>query len=762
LNNLLSNYREDDFTVDGIYDLAKSALQNALAVQSAVMTPTSAIALSDQTYLAPTTKTVTSEYGDRAYVPYTYDFSTETTSPAGMPIGVLGDAYLCGGTKDGVTVEGTEGVSVKGVYYYDEACTMPIYSNTVLTAADVTNGLDPAGIAVIESKNADGTGTGEFYLKNTPVYETEWDLDTYGDTAPWAKDTDVQATNSNGALLYSQVQYVYRDSTSTKVNSDGDWKAKFPATEYKLIENDGEGADNRGKITQANDYLEYVIEQVYAAIDTSIAQPLLDEMSLVRSGMNSVNFDVVSYNKMVDIAKTAEQKYSVVVTYLDSDGEQNTDTVSFSKYNSNYVDNDDITITNVATTSTLSSVQVSEYLRLFNFYMSKVVERGYIGNQVESEIKISTGSTYNQLSATVAEYDEDGNVTTPAVVTKGSGAADPNFGAWSADGTLVNEGSTVYSTASWNNYVTALAAAIDRATFANSSENNHKARNYYVAPTKNEAGEYISDYTAQVTDNYTVDSNLQKAEIALTALETVSVTAGEFEGGTLTIDGTAYTAPETRESGESITIDVTPNNGYVYEYLLINGEKTFVDVPYTMTVKEDVNIVPVLSSVGHSVSGSLVAITTVTGGTANKAPYGEYTISVYNDEARADENLVTTVTSDYDDTAKTNTFTIESLPDGTYYAKVEYDYALTREDVTITVDGADITGAVIPVVNANVNNSNTLININDVALVKGASTNPSAYPYCDLNADGLININDVALVKAMSFGTLQLDPVEIA
>lgn len=560
LTELMANYRESDFTDPEVYTQAKEALLASLAAQSTVLTPDTAKQISDKTVLTATTSVVATEYGDRAFQPYTSNDDGVTTSPADMPVGVKADAYLGGSTVNGVTYGG-----VKGVYYFDANCTMPIYSNVPLTSADVQDGKDKAGIAVIEGTGED---VGKYWLRNAPHYETEWDTETYG--APWAKPTEKQAQDGNGALLYEQVQYVYRDSNSNKVNSDRDWKAKFPVTTYALVPNDGRGEDNRGTISQANDHLQYVIEHVYESVNTSIAQDIFEQVSLVRNGMNVNNFDVITYNKMVNLAKRAEGKYTLIIEYnaqepvidessgqpqVGDDGVVQTQTVSktdkvpFSEYNG-YKNNPNIEITDVKTESTLSSVQVEEYVRLFDFYMGKVVERGYNGTQLEAEIECASGNTYDNLKATPATYSESGDISTPAKVEKGPSAADAKFGKWAEDGTLVNEGEVVYTEESWNAYVTALAAAVDIAATGNGAY-AHKERNYFDAAAE--------DYTAQVTGCYTADTNLQKAEIALT--------------------------------------EATPSEG-------------------------------------HTVTGSIVIAKDSTGVSTGLPVYGEYTVALYSDDAR--------------------------------------------------------------------------------------------------------------------------------
>ena len=568
LSELFARYRESDFTNPDVYDIVSDALVNALAAQSTVLTPTTAINMSDQTVLTATTAAVDTEYGDRAYVPFTSTDGGATDLPYALPADVKADAYLGGSTEDGVTYGG-----VDGVYYFDAACTMPIYSNVALTSDDVTGGKDPAGVAVIEGTGADA---GKYWLRNEPLYETEWNTDSF--PIPWAEPTDVQATNEDGALLYEQVQYVYRDANSDKVNSDRNWVAKFPETSYARIKmENGSSVDTRGTISQASDYISYATDMIYEYVDTSIAQDLFEEISLVRNNMNNNNFDVVTYNEMVNFAKRAEADYTLVITYdaeepiVDEETGQeteeteivsHTDRVPFSSYNG-YVNNENITITNIAVESTISSVQVEEYIRLFNFYMSKVVERGYQGDQLEAEIECASGNTYNNLVATPATYDEDGTLLTPAVVTKGASAVDPKFGAWSAEGTLVNEGETVYSAETWDAYVTALANAVALAQLGNGSY-AHKTANYYNAAA--------GDYDAQISDCYYTDTALQAAEIALE--EDIPEPADE-----ITVSGTVMIATDT--TGTAYTTGIVGIEVYAGDTLVATSAE---DGTFTATV----------------------------------------------------------------------------------------------------------------------------------------------------------------------------------
>ncbi|MCM1114702.1 MAG: hypothetical protein NC397_04315 [Clostridium sp.] len=729
LSDTMASYRPQDFKdykngESAVYNSAKDALLNALAAQSAVLTPTSALALSDNTVLTATTTTTTSATGDKAFAPF-----VKGVNDSAMPNTVKDAAYVGGETKNGVTNGG-----IDGVYYFDAACTMPIYSNTPLTSAN--NGKDAAGVAVTKID-------GVFYLANAVHYETEWDTTSF--STPWAKPTNVQATDSKGAKLYDQVQYVYRDANGNKVNSDDDWACKFPVTTFALIPNDPDsGMDNRGTITQAADYIAYTLETVQANINTSIAQTLYDDMTKVRTGMNENNFEVITFNKMVEAANAAERYYSVTLTYNAKDDKGNVETVTETLAPTKAVSretalkNDGIDVA-VSTTSTLSSAQVDEYMRLFNFYMSKVVERGYLGDQIEAEIAHS-GNAWNNMKATVATYNEDGTIATPAVVTKTSAAAAPTYGAWAADGTLVNEGATVYSENSWTAYVTALANAIDIATLGNGSY-AHKTEAYYNAADK-------ENYGAAVSKCYDADTALQIAENTLTPSETALVTVTPVEGADVTVNGAAYVSPLAFEVGDTVTIDVQVADGYVFENtLLVNGDKVFVEsMPYEIYLNGDITVEAVVSKVAAAtvnVSASLVVATTADGATSGTAVNGDYTVTVY-DEAGEEVAQETFAMS-----ADNNTFSFDLAP-GTYTATIESAYSLIRDDITIIAGDADVEGPAIPIIACDFN-GNGSIAANDALTVYAQAAGGGAL-YCDLNGNGAVAANDALIVYAIAAG----------
>ena len=728
LANIMANYKTSDFKEDAsigsVYDLAKDALMNVLSVQSAPYTAESALTQSDKTEYAVTTSVTTSATGDRAYVPYSTSNETVTFTEKGtqvsytIPESVKASAYV-GGTIDATTGETSGGV--KGIYYSDEKCTMPIYSPKPLTSSDVKNGKDAALANVTLGQD------GNYYLTNSVKYATKWDLDTYPG-GPWQRPTSTQDTNKDNEPLYNQVQYVYRNDEGKKCGSGDDWACKFPAAEYQLIPNSGEldSEDNRGIATQANDRLEYVLSVVKSHLISS-SSTLYNQISELRNGLEEINFDILTYNKMVEYAKKAEQQYTVDVDYVDATTGKNVERNGMSYVDAAKLMNDlknAGTKFTYTTASEVSSVQAKEYVKLFNIFASAVIERGYQGKQLESEIKCASGNAYSMLNATPATYNEDGTVATEATVSKKDEKANPRFGAFDASGKLVNEGATKYSSASWNRYVRALAAAVDLANYGNDSYKYKNSGTFNINDREN--------YDAQLAKIYNVDTELQAAEIGLTEFESCELTVTPVAGAKVTIDGVAYSGPVAVEKGQVVSINVTAENGYTLKpELTVNGDKlTFDDTatafPYELTVTGDTTIVPSVESVGPktiSVSGT-INIATNLDGTQSSAGIGGIDILA---------NGVVVATS-----ASDGTFTA-NVPVGTTELTIHRDKVTV--DRTVTLSGnSDISGVNIPVVICDYNSDN-VFDISDYMTFMDAYSNVYAL-YCDLNGDNVIDISD--------------------
>lgn len=755
LASLVSQYKPSDFTNATIFEQAKQALLNVLSIKSSAMTVAFAQSINNKTHLTATTKEVTSKYGDLAYVPYTKSAPTVTSKGKDytIPKEVLANAYVGGETlADGSGKVG----GVAGVYYFDAAGTMPIYSPLALSDDNGSvRTTDQAGIKVI--KNADG----KYYLANSVVYETTWDNAITTNGNPCQMPTETQATDSQGNLLYNQVQYVYRDADGKKVNSNEDWSCKFPVTDYTIIPNevksDGTIVDNRGAVAKAVDRINYVTSIMNDTLKPA-ADNAFKNISVARTGLNDTNFDILTFSKMTEVARNIEKNFTVDLEYhydkvvLGEDGkpvidettgkaktedavkkELGVSPASAASTVQNCIDNGK-SYTYV-THSSLSSAAVAENIRLFNIFASAAVERGYQGAQLEKEIKCASGNIYSTLTATKAVYAEDGKtVTTEASVAKATGADDPRFGKWDTDGKLVNDGS--YSAESWTRYVRALAAAVALAQYGHGDYAHKDSANLVLSDKKG--------YDASLTNIYTVDTELQAAEIALAPAETTAnstVTVNAVEGATVTINGVDYAAPVSVETGSTITIDVKAAEGYqVVNELTINGEKVTVNAfPYEYKVDGDVTIAPSVkqaASSTHNVTASLVIATRADGTNNGFGVTGTYKVSV----AGADGETV--LEKEFELTPEANEISLDLAP-GTYTATITSNVSFERT-VTIVVSDSDITGPAIPIAACDFNGDGSVTMADTGAIYKAVANGYDSA--CDLNGDGSATMADTGVI----------------
>ena len=373
------------------------------------------------------------------------------------------------------------------------------------------------------------------------------------------------------------------------------------------------------------------------------------------------------------------------------------------------------------THSSLSSAAVAEYTRLFNIFASAAVERGYQGAQLEKEIKCASGNIYSTLTATKAVYAEDGKtVTTEASVAKKTGANAPRFGKWDADGKLVNDGS--YSAESWTRYVRALAAAVALAQYGNGDYAHKDPANFVLSDKKG--------YDASLTNIYTVDTELQAAEIALAPAETTNstVTVNAVEGATVTINGVDYSAPVSVETGSTITIDVKAAEGYqVVNELTINGEKVTVNAfPYEYKVDGDVTIAPSVKQAAAdtiTVSGKVLIATNVDG--------TESSTGVAGIDVIANGEVVATSAADGSFTA--------TVPVGTTSLTVHRQNVTIDRTVTLT-GTKDISNAEIPVCICDYNGDRVIDGLDKLTFYTAFSGGSNAYDlYCDYNKDNAID-----------------------
>lgn len=199
------------------------------------------------------------------------------------------------------------------------------------------------------------------------------------------------------------------------------------------------------------------------------------------------------------------------------------------------------------------------------------------------------------------------------------------------------------------------------------------------------------------------------------------------------------------DASDVISVSTSPNETFVLtdyndglkdEYALVTQADDYDGSLYLMACD-------VSPSQGHSVTGSLVIMTDGNGNTQNKPVYGEYTVNVYSDSARTE--LVGTTTSSLKDGV--NSFSINSLNDGTYYLSISSKYAITREDIKLIVNGLDISDAVIPMVACDFNNDKVITSADLGQIFKSIA---SGYmPECDLNGDNSITGADTGIIYSL-------------
>lgn len=710
----ISNYKHEDFNNGtATYNFIQQAIIKGLASTALPITPDTASKLSDVVEYTYVTADSTSTTGDNAYTPLT----TEDYNKLSDEVKAM--LYF----ND-------------GKYYFNADHTQPVYSNIPLTSG---SGTDSAGIPIEAVTDENNVVT--YKVSNTPKMATQWVTSGIYSEYPCQISTGSQAVDGQDRPIYEQIQWSYYNADGRKVSSTSTWVIKVPDMSNQLVA-PTETKDTRGIYTQCLDLLDYTTTQVIEKdLKTDIASKLLDNVSLVREGLNEKNFDIVTFNAMNSMAKDIEGKYRVEVSYTDALGETVNESLSYTDYARRIGNGAEFDSTKV--TSTLSSTQVDEYLRLFNIYLANVVERGYLGDRLEEEILCASGNTYDKMTATPAVYNEDGTLASAANVAKNGMASDPRFGDWDANGNLVNDGT--WSDASWNVYIEKLAIAVNRATVGNSSD--YPANNSIYNPE--------ADYEACVTRAYDADTQLQMAELALTPLESVQVTVADVPGAVVTINGNVVTGSASYEVGTTINVEVAAADGYIYKHMLVNGNKEFRN-PYTIDIKsgmDAITIVPVVEEdkpAGFNVSASLVVAANASGEASNVGVSGDYTVTIKDGDT-------VIATNTFALTKDENTFSFEAIPAGTYNVVIESDYSLIRENITLVVGDADVAYGAIPVVACDFNGDG-YITLADASQIY--SNMAADEPSCDLNGDTYITLADASTIYAC-MGAAELPAVTI-
>jgi hypothetical protein len=574
----MASYRPSDFldfdgTSSANYNAIIDAMTDANKLAATALSVDAASKISSTKITQAATSETTNHGGDKAYVPAT---------EAQIPASVLADAYKSG-----------------DIYYLNKECTMPIYSNVELTDAKVVDlvqgdpatGKDSAGQDVVKYG-------GVWYLANEPEYSYEWDTTTYWGVNPENEDEKIGApyyapvkdeehlVKSGDSQVYLQKQFVYRDANGNKVNSDDrydngnyKWVVKFAVSDTVIKPNDG--TDYRGAYQQGIDTLNYY-NSIFSKILKPVgAQSVADEVTAVRSvDSNSVNYDVATYEKMVQIAREAEK----LIWYedaKDSDG--------------NYIYENGVR--KQVPVTDRSSMEIEMAVNRFKTYYARAQEntRGYIGGRLETEIADhhAIGGSYANFTATktgeqvrfaysTKDENEEDNVDVYTVKVKAG--TNLGFGTRAADGTLTNadaQGNKLYTDASWDAYVNALGAAVDTATAGNNSavadEDKPRVSEIYTAKSHLVMAENnLTPFTGEDSDKVTVTGKI-------TIAENREGTSGTYGVGGIDIKLDGQVLGTTAADG---SFEIKLDKGAA-STLTITGEST---VDRTVTITGDANI----------------------------------------------------------------------------------------------------------------------------------------------------------------------------
>jgi hypothetical protein len=196
------------------------------------------------------------------------------------------------------------------------------------------------------------------------------------------------------------------------------------------------------------------------------------------------------------------------------------------------------------------------------------------------------------------------------------------------------------------------------------------------------------------------------------------------------------------------------SDGYSDSYALVDTFEDYTGTLYPMTI----DVSPVLDSGTVNVSAKLVVARDATGDNNGTGVTGDYTVTVYD----SNEDIYVSETFTMGTGAGQNSVFSFDLPAGTYTAKIESQFAKTREDIQIIVSGSDdIVGNDIPIICSDFNTDGSLTAMDSVPLYTAAGSNDPSLAY-DLNCDGTVTAMDsVPLYAIASSAELSLQPVII-
>lgn len=576
VQNYLTNYRPSDFIdysedtqTSEVYNTTIEALTAGLNALATPISTQSALELSDVVETVAATSETQSFYGDEAYKP--------VSNSAELPTSLLVNAT----SKE-----------INGVTYFfnDAECKFPFYTDKALQDGDVSGQTSQQIGDEFYTVGKDAVGTnvvkvdGKWYVMNDQAYTYKWDLNTY-DTPYFVKDTVKEG-------YYDQVNFVYRDKDGNKTSSSSltsPWVVKLAEGETVAKENDGE--DYRGVYTKAIDYLTYALENCQNNVSTEVAQNIYDKVSTVRDNLNSVNFDVATYERMASLGKQAEDMYEACIYKTSDETREVLATCAWNQIDSTIANlvsqdtNPDASADDYTYyfTTTSSSLQIQEAIRVFELFMSKTIERGYQGDKLEAEIVCAGGSDYTTMTTSWTPVEGEPEAKNATVKTTADSVP---YGAVSEDGTIVNEGEIKYSDSSWQNYINALATAVDLATLGN-GDYAHKTPAFYDAADKDNYGAQISKVYDAKSKLVMAENGLEEATASTGYTVTGTVIALADASGNLASD--AFTVRECNVIINGETVATTDDNGVFTINNLATGKYT-ATLSYAYGYDRDITI----------------------------------------------------------------------------------------------------------------------------------------------------------------------------
>lgn len=284
--------------------------------------------------------------------------------------------------------------------------------------------------------------------------------------------------------------------------------------------------------------------------------------------------------------------------------------------------------------------------------------------------------------------------------------------------------STLEITATYDSSVT-----IDRASLSLISDNQVDVTSM-GSVIDNTSGDLVLGFVSDNANNSSINADGQ-------VIATMSVTFAND------CDAEKVITPSANPHHTFVQVDYA--DSYTDEYSLTSNEDAadYNGVLHPMTC----DITP---SKGHNITGSLVIATDSKGNNDGLAPYGVYTIKVYETpDMKTTEpiKIINTVfTAKTESTAASNLFTIDTLPAGTYYVSISSDNALARNDIVITMGTENIDNVVIPIVACDYN-QDTYITAADAGYVY--SNMGQDAPAYDLNGDTYITAADAGYIYSL-------------